>query len=272
MALNRKDVARENVAKLLASEPRMNAPDGKYAVRINAPQTELATKDIKAIFMEKSMPRTLFVPKTNYNEDVKWLYNSIQTQLDKGYFSPRSDQIRLFFYMETAESLLNLREIITAAISLSTQLHRSMFKLEGFVFGSDDFCADIGAERTADATELIYARQKLVTYCKAFNLKAIDMVYIDYKDLVGLKTQSEQGRRMGFTGKQVIHPGQVDVVQNAFMPSEVKVRWAQGVVDAFKENQNSGAGAFTYEGQMIDMPSLLQAENVLAIVDRVKKQ
>ncbi len=52
---------------------------------------------------------------------------------------------------------------------------------EGFVFGSDDFCADIGAERTYEASELAFARQKLITYCKAFKLKAIDMVYIDFK-------------------------------------------------------------------------------------------
>ncbi len=68
----------------------------------------------------------------------------------------------------------------------------------------DDFVADIGAERTQDASELAYARQKLVAHCKAYKLKAIDMVYINFKDLEGLKVQSEQGAKMGFTGKQVI--------------------------------------------------------------------
>jgi citrate lyase subunit beta-like protein len=64
--------------------------------------------------------------------------------------------------------------------------------------------ADIGAERTQDASELAYARQKLVAHCKAYKLKAIDMVYINFKDLEGLRVQSEQGAKMGFTGKQVI--------------------------------------------------------------------
>ncbi len=103
--------------------------------------------------------------------------------------------------MESATSLLNLRDIIETANDLSSNKHRSLFKLDGFVFGSDDFCADIGAERTQNANELIYARQKMVTYCKAYKLKAIDMVFIDYKDLEGLRIQSEQGARMGFTGK-----------------------------------------------------------------------
>lgn len=116
--------------------------------------------------------------------------------------------ISFYFYMESAASLLNLQNMIVTFIR-SSQNYRGLFKLEGFVFGSDDFCADIGAERTSDASELIYARQKLVTHCKAFKLKAIDMVYIDYKDLDGLKRQCEQGARMGFTGKQVIHPGKL---------------------------------------------------------------
>lgn len=83
--------------------------------------------------------------------------------------------------MESAASLLNLREIIETAIKESHQKYRDAFKLEGFVFGSDDFCAYIGAERTKEAAELTYARQMLVTHCKAFKLKVVDMVYIDYK-------------------------------------------------------------------------------------------
>lgn len=83
--------------------------------------------------------------------------------------------------MESAISLINLNKIIETSISLSNDKYNNKFRLEGFVFGSDDFCADISATRTKDASELIYARQKLVTFCKAFKLKAIDMVYIDYK-------------------------------------------------------------------------------------------
>ncbi|RNA40806.1 citrate lyase subunit beta mitochondrial [Brachionus plicatilis] len=177
----------------------------------------------------------------------------------------------MFFYMESAISLINLNDIIKTALSLSAEKYHGRFNLEGFVFGSDDFCADIGASRTKDSVEVTYARQKLVTYCKAYKLKAIDMVYIDFKDLEGLKMQCEQEARMGFTGKQVIHPGQVDVCQNAFTPSQEKIEWATGLVEAFEHHQKSGAGAFTHKGQMIDMPSLLQAKNILKIIEKVKK-
>ena len=64
--------------------------------------------------------------------------------------------------------------------------------------------------------ELIYARQRIVTVAKAFGLQAIDMVHIDFKDLEGLQAQSENSAKMGFTGKQVIHPSQIEIVQNSY--------------------------------------------------------
>jgi citrate lyase subunit beta-like protein len=70
----------------------------------------------------------------------------------------------------------------------------------------------------------------------------------------------------------VIHPGQIEVAQNAFMPSKQKIEWATGLVDAFNLHQKNGSGAFTYNGAMIDMPSLLQAKNILALVQKIKKE
>lgn len=71
---------------------------------------------------------------------------------------------------------------------------------------------------------------------------------------------------MGFTGKQVIHPSQIATVQNAFTPSADKVQWARSLTEAFQAHQQSGQGAFTFRGQMIDMPLLLQARNILQLV------
>ncbi|XP_047482350.1 citramalyl-CoA lyase, mitochondrial-like [Penaeus chinensis] len=122
-----------------------------------------------------------------------------------------------------------------------------------------------GATRTNEAKELSFARQYVVTVAKAFKLQAIDLVYIDYKDLAGLKVQSEEGAGMGFTGKQVIHPGQVPVVQAAFSPPPEKIEWAKALIQAFEEHQKEGKGAFTFRGNMIDMPLLLQARNIVQL-------
>ena len=97
--------------------------------------------------------------------------------------------------------------------------------LQKHLFFSDDFVADIGAVRTESCSELLYARQKIVTHAKAFGLQAIDLVHIQYKDLLGLQQQSREGAQMGFTGKQVIHPSQIPVVHEAFSPSNTQIQW-----------------------------------------------
>lgn len=82
----------------------------------------------------------------------------------------------------------------------------------------------------------------------------------------GLKVQCEMGARMGYTGKQIIHPDQINVVQKAFMPSTKQIDWANALMTAFEEHQKAGKGAFTYQNQMIDMPTIKQAKNILNIV------
>ena len=132
---------------------------------------------MKCIFDSKNSPRCVFVPKTDELDQIKWLFENIN-KLSK------TSQINMFFYMESAVSLLNLKDIISQSIQLSENKYNSKYYLEGVVFGSDDYCADIGASRTKDALELAFARQYLVTVCKAFKLQAVDMVFIDYKGFI----------------------------------------------------------------------------------------
>lgn len=177
VALNRKQEARENIRNLFENDSKVeNEQDVKYSVRINAPNSGLTLADINTIFGAKRIPSCVFVPKTNSPDDVKWLFANLDKQL-----KTRSKPISLFFYMESAQSLINLNEIIKTSLELNSNEYGYRYNLEGFVFGSDDYCADIGAERTKDAAELVFARQKMVAYCKAYKLKAIDMVYIDFK-------------------------------------------------------------------------------------------
>ena len=162
-------------------------------------------------------------------------------------------------------------------------------RLAAIVFGSDDFCANIGkchsechclfnsnfaclgATRSDDGREVLLARQQVVLTAKDFDLQAIDSVYINYKDLNGLKQQSEEGASMGFTGKQAIHPTQIPIIQEAFCPSDDKITWAKELVAGFEQAQKEGKGAFVFRGQMIDMPLLKQAYNVLKIAQKIGK-
>jgi citrate lyase subunit beta-like protein len=86
--------------------------------------------------------------------------------------------------------------------------------------------------------------------------------------LDGLERQSLEGARFGFTGKQVIHPAQVPVVQRAFSPAPDRVEWARALIAAFEEQQAEGRGAFSFRGHMIDMPTVKQARNVLSLISQ----
>jgi len=155
--------------------------------------------------------------------------------------------------VETAFGIVNLREIASADS-----------RVEGLIFGSEDLAGDIGAIRTAEAWEVFYARSALVTHAAAYGLQAIDMVFIDFHDAEGLRREALQGARMGFAGKQIIHPNQVDDVQQSFTPDDNAIAYAQRLVEAFQIHQEAGAGAFAFENKMIDMPIVKAAERVLA--------
>ncbi|XP_068679194.1 citramalyl-CoA lyase, mitochondrial-like isoform X3 [Montipora capricornis] len=179
----------------------------------------------------------------------------------------RNGKLGLITQVESALGLLNLRAICEHGKSDSR-----MFKLEALVFGSDDFLVSIGASRTQDAKELIFARQAVVVHAKAFGLQAIDMVYINFKDPEGLKAQAEEGAKFGYTGKQIIHPGQIDIVNDAFSPSEEKLKWASDLVNAFQLHEKEGKGAIDFHGYMIDMPTVQQARNVLRLAEATKRK
>jgi citrate lyase subunit beta-like protein len=169
VAVNRKQEARENIRDLLRTTNKND-----LTVRINSVQSNLAFDDLKCIFDAENKPTCIFVPKTDEFDQIKWLFE----KLDK---LSNSSRFNLYFYMESAVSLLNLRDLILNSIKLSQDEYSSKYNIEGVVFGSDDYCADIGATRTKDALELSFARQYLVTVCKSFKIQAVDMVFIDYK-------------------------------------------------------------------------------------------
>ncbi|KAL5009887.1 hypothetical protein ScPMuIL_012192 [Solemya velum] len=91
-------------------------------------------------------------------------------------------------------------------------------------------------------------------------------------DLDGLRLRALEGAAIGFTGKQVIHPGQIPIVQEAFSPTPEKVELAKEIIKAFELHQKSGKGAFTFQGDMIDMPLVLQARNTVQMDKAIQRK
>jgi len=244
VAVNRKAEARAAIAKALQE---LDFGQSEKLARINSVGTGWERDDIDAVLLYH--PDGIVIPKIESLEQVEWGSKIIEAaELQYGW---PLNSIRMLVGVETAIGILNLKEIASHP------------RLDGIIFGGEDFAASIGARRTRDASELMYARQAVVTACAAFGLQAIDIVYIDFKDAEGLRVEAEQGAGFGFSGKQVIHPNQVQVTQDAFTPSEKMIEEARRIVETFEASQKEGKGAYALDGKMIDMPLLKNAQKVL---------
>ena len=249
VALNKKAEARAVIAQAMKE---LDFGTSERCIRINSIGSGMEKYDLAAALTAN--PDSIVVPKIETAEQVKWVSDHIETHELASH--KNIGTVRLLVGVETAKGILNLKEIAEADK-----------RLEAIIFGGEDYAASVGAVRTKAATELLYARQATVTACAATDLQAIDVVFIDFKDPEGLRVEAEQGSGFGFSGKQIIHPNQVAVVQEAFTPSDSAIDYAKRIVESFESSQKEGKGAYALDGKMIDMPLLKNAQKVL---DRAK--
>ncbi|KAI6652678.1 Citrate lyase subunit beta-like protein, mitochondrial isoform X1 [Oopsacas minuta] len=251
VALSRKAVARKLIPDFL--EKHKHKCKYEVAVRVNSYESQLVEEDTRNILNGKILPDSLVLPKIESKDELT-KFSELIREIKGEHFC-----IPIMILIESPIGLINIREIFETASRLTTSI-----QLTGVIFGSDDYLARLGAVRTESRNELIYARQHIVTYAAAFGLQAIDIVHIDYKDLQSLRVEGREGVEMGYSGKQIIHPTQIEVVHEVFAPSEKEIVWAKSLMGAYEEHEKSGKGAFTFEGRMIDRPLFLQAQNVIA--------
>jgi len=245
VAANKKNEARAVIAQAMKE---LDFGNSERCIRINSIGSGLEKRDLAAALATR--PDSIVVPKIETAEQVKWVSDHIETyELSS---NSKIGSVRLLVGVETAKGIMNLREIASADK-----------RLEAIIFGGEDYAASVGAVRTKSAIELLYARQATVTACAANDLQAIDIVFIDFKDNEGLRVEAEQGAGFGFSGKQVIHPNQVPVAQEAFTPSNAAIEYAKRIVESFESSQKEGKGAYALDGKMIDLPLLKNAQKVL---------
>lgn len=246
VALSRKDDARSLIPAMLRE---LDFGRAERLARINPVGSAMEADDLRAGL--EGRPDGIVIPKVESGDAIRWASAEIAAvERRNGWEAGR---IVLIVLVETALGIVNLKDIAG-----------SDPRLQAIIFGAEDLAGDIGAVRTREGWEVFYARSAVVTHAAAFGLQAIDMVYIDYKDAEGLVRESAEAARMGYAGKQVIHPNQVGPVQGAFTPDDAAIAYALRVMNAMKEHQEAGKGAFSLDGKMIDMPLVKAAERVLA--------
>ena len=244
VAVNRKAEARGTIAKALQA---LDFGKSEKLVRINAVGSGLEQEDIETALPYH--PDGIVIPKIEELGQIEWAHEIIESaELEHGW---PLNSLRLLVDVETARGILNLGEIASHP------------RLDAIIFGGEDFAASIGATRTKEAVELLYARQAVVTTCAAHGLQAIDIVNIDFKNPDIVHQEALFGARLGFSGKQIIHPAQVEPAQSAFTPDDEAIANAKRIVEAFEVHQKEGRGAFALDGRMIDKPLVKNARKVL---------
>jgi citrate lyase subunit beta-like protein len=244
VAANRKAEARLTIARALQE---LDFGSSEKLARINSVGSGLAREDIQAALTHP--PQGIVIPKIEEPDQIQWAHEIIEAaELAHGW---PVNSIRLLVGIETARAILNLKEIAAHP------------RLDALIFGGEDFSASVGATRTRAATELLYARLATLTAAAAFGLQAIDIVTIDFKDAELVRAEALEGARLGFSGKQIIHPAQVAPVQEAFTPDDEAIARAKRIVETSEASQAKGAGAYNLDGKMIDMPLVRNAQKVL---------
>src|SRR5581483_4991300 len=194
VAPNQKVAARPLVAEALRS---LNFGKSEKLARINAIGSGFEAEDLDAIVPAR--PDGIVIPKVNNADEVRWVSERIKN-LERSNVIPEGT-IALIGMIENARGVLNLAQIASADT-----------RLQALIFGAEDYAADVGATRTREGIEVLYARSAVVAACAAFGLQAIDLLFLDFHDSEGLRGEAQRGAQLGFSGMQVIHPNQVPLV------------------------------------------------------------
>jgi len=225
----------------------------EVVIRVNALETEWGRDDLN--MAASAGVDAVLVPKITRGKDVR----AINRFLNDAGASP---DLGLWVMIETPLAVLNIRKIAKASAKT---------RLSGFVMGTNDLAKELDAEPTPDRLAFLFSLSAALAAARAYGLAVIDGVYNDINNDAGLLAECRQGRVLGFDGKSLIHPAQIETANRAFSPSEAELSHARDVVEAFARPENRGKGVISLKGQMVELLHLQQAERVIAIADAIRQ-
>jgi citrate lyase subunit beta/citryl-CoA lyase len=250
-----KDRARAALAAALGRPSNGEGP-ARYARITREPAARAA--DLVAVL--RAGLDGIVAPKVDHPDEITELSRDLDEREDAAGLTRGA--IRIIASIESARALLDARAIASAD------------RVIALLFGAEDFARDLAlpTEREAEAAELIYPRSAVVVAAVAANKSAIDGIWPDVTDIAGLRRDALQGRRLGFVGKSLIHPGQIETINEVFSPSAAEVSYAQRVVAAFDGAQTKGDGAIALDGKMLDQPIVERARRTLVLNEAVSRK
>lgn len=239
-----KDTARLLVYNALKS---IDYGDTEMVVRINPLNTPYGKKDIEAVV--KAGVHVIRMPKTETAEEVVEVEREIE-RVEKEIGCLGRTKI-----MAAIESTLG----VVNAYAIATASKRMM----GIALGAEDYSANLKTQRTPGGDELRLARETIVVAARAAGIDALDTVYSNLNDMETFRKEVEFIKTLGFDGKSIINPRQIEVVNEVFAPSEKAIEKARTIIAAIKEAEKKGSGVIAVNGKMVDRPVVIRAQRTI---------
>jgi citrate lyase subunit beta/citryl-CoA lyase len=249
VAINQKDAARILLRNLLKT---INFYDSEVCVRINHLSTPFGLADLEAIV--PLQPHAIRYPKTETPEELLDLIRIIE-RIEDEHNLPH-DQMEVHAMIETALGVQNVFNIAGCSP-----------RVGALTIGGQDLTADMNIVYTPDGAGIDFARKRIIMAAKAWKIDVIDTVFPDINDEEGLRRETEYAKKIGFTGKAVINPRQIDIIHDVYAPTEEEIRKAYKIVKEFLLNKEAGIGVFAIDGKMIDAPVVARAQFILEMAN-----
>lgn len=253
-------MAKKDAARLLVYQALKTVDYGntEMVVRINPLNTPYGKKDIEAVV--KAGVDVIRMPKTETAEEVVEVEREIErVERELGCVG----RTKIMAAIESTLGIVNAYAIATASP-----------RMMGIALGAEDYCANLKAQRTPGGDELRLARETIVVAARAAGIDALDTVYSNLNDMETFRQEVEYIKTLGFDGKSIINPRQIEVINEVFAPKEKEITKARAIIAAIKEAEAKGSGVIALNGKMIDRPVVIRAQRTinLAIASGILKE
>ncbi len=243
--LQEKDAARALTRNFLRSYRQRNK---EMFVRINPLDTPYGYEDLREVL--PALPDGIRLPKAENPELVEKLDTLLTEQEER--LQLKIGHFKIIPSIESAQGVLNCVE--TA---------RASSRIVALAFGAEDYTASMEIDRTKSGEELFSARTQVVWAAKAAGVQAIDTIFSDVNDMEALRAETTLIKRLGFTGKSLVNPRQIEVIHEVFRPTPEEIQNALDVMDAIKRAREMGTGVISLRGRMVDAPVVTRAARTL---------
>ena len=244
-------MAEKDAARLLVHNALKTIDYGntEMVVRINPLNTAYGKKDVEAVV--KAGVHVIRMPKTETAEEVREVEREIErVEKEIGCLG----RTKIMAAIESTLGIVNAYEIAVASE-----------RMMGIALGAEDYCANLKTQRSPEGTELLFARQQIVVAARTAGIDALDTVYSNLNDMETFRKEVELIKQLGFDGKSIINPRQIEIVNEVFAPTEKAIEKAKTIIAAIKEAEKRGSGVIAVNGKMVDRPVVIRAQRTMDV-------